>query len=382
LRRFSNPRVGILRHDDDMSPVKSTKAAGGRLVRLRLLAIVALSAWSGAVASAVTFQLVANGVELSAVLSWLDGFVKSPGIAAIGVCIAAAIAFTGITAQVNVAQAALVQATGEAKEAAIFARESLKQARESANQTAQNARDSLEHDRHIGRDEAWWKSFEWASERAVGLNGAQPTFPWQLAIHTFQALKNSTDDSVKLAACGGVMELAGSLNSKFQSATREETADGSVPESTVELRQALSTWSATSKGTAAASPVVDARLYELEVGEAISALGFNRIDPRIELGEDLRYWADEMIVAKDRRVAFEFKYWTGERKRTFHDVVRSISGIRGRGFVEPIVFVAPSDLDISETLQDQLKLRFVRWADSGDNENLRRAIDEASRLPL
>lgn len=295
---------------------------------------------------------------------WLRDFAKSPGATATAALVAASLAFWGISRQVTVS------------------RQTLLQQREVAAQT-------LEHQQKTEESKAWWATFEWSADRGIPSDANDTALPLSVSMRTFEQLQESAQTNVQKAACGGVMDvlaqlLAGSRDSsEAGSANTARTKPGdSNYEGAV---AALSAYVEASRGTAAASPGSEARLYELEATSAVEALNIEgavvRVTPTL-LGVSLdgprRLIRPDAIVEIDgQSVVLEFKK-NSSVAQARRSISATVADFRARGVEDPIVVVTPLQVEISSEWSEQNRCVIVQWRSGEDSDNLRDAISEAA----
>jgi hypothetical protein len=293
---------------------------------------------------------------------WLRDFAKSPGATATAALLAASLAFWGISRQVTVS------------------RQTLSHQRDAATQL-------LEHQRKTEDSKAWWSTFEWSADRGIPSDPSDTALPLSVSIRTFEQLQESAQTDVQKAACGGVMDVLAQLVSPSEQvdglpsrSVRTEPGDPNYEGA----RAALSSYVVASRGTAAASPGSEARLYDLEATSAVAGLNIEnaivRALPRLRGlaldGSATTVVPDVSVEINQRTVLLEFKAYysaSGAKRAIFETVGR----FRARGISLPIIVVTPQSIEIASQWSRQNKCLAIQWRDSRDNDALRVAIQEA-----
>ena len=294
---------------------------------------------------------------------WLRDFAKSPGATATAALLAATLAFWGISRQVTVS------------------RHTLAHQRDAAAQI-------LEHQRKTEDSKAWWSTFEWSADRGIPSDPSDTALPLSVSMRTLEQLQESAQTDVQKAACSGVMDVLAQLLSPSEevedqpsSTARTEPGDPNYEGA----RAALSSYVVASRGTAAASPGSEARLYDLDATSAVEGLSIENaivhILPALRGlavdGSRARVTPDVAVEIGERTVLLEFKNYstqTGAKRA----ILRTIGNFRAQGISLPVVILTPHSVEISPEWSEQNKCLAIQWRDNRDNDALREAIQEAA----
>lgn len=296
---------------------------------------------------------------------WLSDFAKSPGLAGMSALIAAVIAFIGISRQVRVS------------------RVSVEMARTSALEAQTHAQESLEHQRAVEQDRAWWKTFEWASSRAIPSDKSAEPLPYVAVLNTFQALADSATDDVQRAAIAGVMDVAAKRAGETIAADGSSDSDGVDGDATEQLRSALSAYVATTANTPARSRAAEYQLYELDVLKALARVegGSVRVQEDGRSRQSSSGFRPDAIVEVDgNQVIVELKLFREPSAKARYMALETLRRIRGTSLRQPILLISPMAPKFGTDVEAELSFRAVSWKSPSDDAALRRALLEVAGL--
>jgi hypothetical protein len=319
----------------------------------------------GAAAGAYV-ALALSGPHTAGVGLWLRDFAKTPGAAGVAAVIAAGLAFWGISRQVATSRA------------------------------------NLEHEKLREQDRSWWQSFEWAVSRAVPLDRNHEALRLDVSIEVFNALlasakarNSSAPTEVQQSACGGMLSILTSQIEKDKRDAGAPAVHSVVPSETTSIEQdartqsALESYVRAAQGTPGESAGARARLFELQIVNAIRGFSDERIqvrDPRQVLRESGRdsfgYWPDGLVSVGGRDVYIETKYYSSaSNAQLSHGIRQSLASIRGRGISDPMLVVTNQPPTNVDRFRQEFAAEVTVWEASNDNRALREALVRASELP-
>ncbi len=145
----------------------------------------------------------------------------------------------------------------------------------------------LRHTRFKDKNQAWWSTFEWATERAVPSKQDNNAVPISLSVNVLNSLQESANDTLQLRACGGFVdhivaqaESEEPASSDSSQPLLQKPATGET-EADMQLDAFSSYVQATAKTKAAsllAEIYVEEQRYKKQVLEALNELkGLNKI---------------------------------------------------------------------------------------------------------
>jgi hypothetical protein len=204
---------------------------------------------AGAVLIGVLCVLFMTGVEQVGAADWVQRFSTSPGAAGV----AAGIGFWAITRQ-------------------------------------------LHHNKGVERDAAWWKSFEWVTDRALPKDKSD-SLPYLVAVDMLAPLVESASNMTQQRICGSFLDHLDGLHREVKVETPDHKVT-STPERPGDLvvsdlgtgaggereRMTLENYAKLTRGNLGRSFAVEARLYNLRVLEAVSRIAGARY--RVHIGHN------------------------------------------------------------------------------------------------
>jgi len=298
-----------------------------RGLRLALLILV----FSAGAAAGAYVVLAIVTADISNWSLWARDFAKSPGAAGTAAVIAAVIASLSIGRQVTVQ-------------------------RITANTTT------------------WWKTFEWASGRALPSVETDNALPDSVTISTLQGLKQTATDDVQRVACGGMIDVLTPRVVSMSDDAREPSKT-SEPRTSAAF-DALTSYVQASYGTPAASPAAEAAVYERKVTSALTdlapAIQAFREPPGTDSGVDAIAEVDGV------QVAVEVTY--SRTPQVVRARTRSAAQKHRGNTYNPLVVVSrfPSPFTLDE--EAEMRAVVVQWNNSDDNSRLLAALRRASEL--
>lgn len=273
--------------------------------------------------------------------AWVRDFAKSPGIAVV----AALIALIGILRQVAV------------------------------------SRDSLEHQRETATASSWWKSFEWASSRALpGREGDIP-LPNEVTISTLQSLSSSAVTDVQRVACSGLIDaLAVQVVVEAPTVSSAEPAASDRSANRAAFR-ALVSYVDANNGTAAASPAAEAAVRDYEKYRDSVLAAVKSLGPEIRVFREpdiSNSKADAVVEVRGVRVALEvsFARTSSVTRARFYAAAQ----LRQDVSADPLVLVSRFASPFSSDEESRHRVVIAQWNDPNDNDRLSKALRRASHL--
>jgi hypothetical protein len=303
--------------------------------------LVLVSGAGGAAGAAVVSALTT--AESSALSLWAGDFVTSPGFAGVAAVAAAVIASRSIGRQVAV------------------------------------SRSTLDHQRDAADKATWWKTFEWASSRAVPVREDDNALPESVTISTLEGLQETATDDVQRRACKGMIEVLTPQVVMSDDAREASEATRTDPSAALE---ALISYVDASDGTPAASPAARAAvaamagMYHSTVLSALPTLGPNIQVHRQPPGTDSE--VDAVVVVDGAAVGLEVIY--SRTPEVVRARTRSAAQKRRAKQLNPLVVVSrfPSPFTFEE--EAEMRAVVVQWDSSDDNDRLLEALQRASKL--
>lgn len=286
---------------------------------------------------------------------WLSDFAKSPGLAGVCAVGAALLALFGILRQVE------------------------------TTRRAQRAQQDSEQRR------AWWTSFEWVAARAVPIKPDDHPLPYDAVLSSLTALSESASDAVQQRAVGAITEVASRAEaaesdvSSVRTSLVEDDGPPSVsgsanPQTRQRTLDAMRAYSAATANTPAESPLVDARVYEANVMDALARLapeGRVTIQPSRKLSQRYILRPDAVVTIGGRSVVVEVKAYTNPGRpvpqRTLAATAQYVEAFDAAG----AVIVAP--VRLSEPPAEMSRpIRTAQWNTQSDDDALLAAIRDVS----
>lgn len=131
----------------------------------------------------------------------------------------------------------------------------------------------LRHNKRVEQDRSWWQGFEWATNRALPVDGSHERLPYALSINMLTPLSTSASNDVQREACSGFVDHLLTLRSGEETITEQPAAaPGHSTETSKGYRsgqaRALRAYVAANQGGAGRSSKAESLLYELNVLDA------------------------------------------------------------------------------------------------------------------
>ncbi|MBD8538049.1 hypothetical protein [Frigoribacterium sp. CFBP 8751] len=248
----------------------------------------------------------------------------------------------------------------------------------------QVSQSTLDHQRQDAKQLAWWRTFEWASSRALPSGERDIPLPHSVTIRTLERLVNEATTKVQEAACSGVIDVL--------SAQVLPVVDEDVNESATEARrdssaavEALVSYVEASGGTAAASARAEAAVYEPRVaaamyeGKVLAALSALSADIRVFREPPIsNSRTDAVAEVSGRPVAVEISF--ARTPMVVRARARSAAQQRREIGAIPLVLVSRFESPFSAEEETELRLVVARWNLPADNGKLLDALRRASDL--
>lgn len=319
---------------------------------------------TGAVIIGFVCVLFATGVDQAGAAGWVERFSTSPGAAGVAAVVAAGIGFWAIARQ-------------------------------------------LRHNKGVERDAAWWKSFEWVTDRALPRDEAD-RLPYLVAVDMLAPLVDSASNATQERICGAFLDHLATLGTVVEAAEMTEPSTPTSPPSDdgtehaddppsplvtrirklpntfvsyryddlneVRARSTLENYAKLTADGAGRSLAVEAQLYNLQVTEAVSRISGTDFD--VLPGSDSSH-----VIAVSRE---------GARVRIFPSTATSLMAATGSalsilldseggGLVVTRAPIPKSGLGRTTPVADRAFV--TRWRDERDDEDLRLAILHAFSTP-
>lgn len=248
----------------------------------------------------------------------------------------------------------------------------------------------LNHSKAVERDAAWWKSFQWVTDRALPGDGS-PGLPHLVSVDMLTPLARSATDTVQQRACGAFLDHLLSLTPRA-SAT-DEILDEPLSDANVEdppeladprtdepaslqqvvetlfkdnrRRSTLEDYARVTASSSARSVALEAQLYDLEVADAL-----RRLDrPKI-------------ILPKTNAVPITVYSGTGSRVRVVPSdapfpLALNLAGNAARDDATALTLLVTKGSWASGGVEVSELVHAVQWRDQGDDEQLRGALVHA-----
>jgi hypothetical protein len=136
---------------------------------------------TGAVIIGFVCVLFATGVDQAGAAGWVERFSTSPGAAGVAAVVAAGIGFLAIARQ-------------------------------------------LRHNKGVERDAAWWKSFEWVTDRALPRDEAD-RLPYLVAVDMLAPLVDSASNATQERICGAFLDHLATLDTVVEEVEAAEITE-------------------------------------------------------------------------------------------------------------------------------------------------------------
>jgi hypothetical protein len=279
---------------------------------------------------------------------WLRSFAQSPGPAAIAAVFAASVAYAGIRSNRRTAAAALTQ--------------------------QKSAADA----------DAWWATFEWASERSIPARPEDKPLPTAVTARTLERLAEVATSAVQEAACSGMLDV---LAERYQQDQRKRgdasTASGdastgtaSIDAETESTMEAFQSYAESNRGTAAESRAVEALVYRNSVEKALLSLTTSRSDIRVFRTPPGDGRADAIAEVAGKRVAVNFARL--QQISLIGQWIATQAQAEERTNPRLLVTPVPSPLSLEDEREHRLVV--TQWRDPQDDKQLLAALTRASEL--
>jgi len=320
--------------------------------------------------------------------AWISGFLQTSGFAGVCALGAASLAFIGLNRQMLLTRRSMLQSQRN------VAREQI------------HARKVLLNSERVEATRSWWERFEWVTSRALPSSKTDKALPAEALLLTFAALLDEAKadgDKVREAAANSISDLVvqASRGRDADTASDHPAAEEADPEANStghrdptdvasgaaahgwdgaeRLLYAMTTLSAASSGTQGRSTQVDARLYELQVFDALTLSGLNVHQVRHQSPKFQKAPVDAEVRLSGVRIAVGLKGWTDRTTvfpQRFDDLV---ANYRSSGSSHPFLVISRAGAGVTVSASEPAAAH-VTWRPGDSPAILREAATTLSQL--